>query len=200
MKILRILPLLALVLGMTHRAKADDFQMIVVDPPPSYQVFTITNPSFDFMFIAPCVSPGQIPTGASYDACFTGQNETGKTLTSLTITVPNTIGSQTAGCSPSGLTNGQGQPLDIFTTISCGPGAGGKGYLLTYSGGDIPVDGIFTIAEKGATPADFGDVTAVAGSSVPEPGSLWLLSTGMLSSGCMCVRRLRHRAASALRS
>lgn len=194
MKMLRILPLLALVLGLTHCAHADDFQMIVVDPPPSYQVFPITNPSFDFMFIAPCVSPGQIPTGANYDACFTGQNETGKILTSLTIMVPNTIGNQTAGCSPSGLTNSQGQPLDIFTNISCGPGPGGVGYLLTYSGGNIPLDGIFTIAESGATPADFGDVTAFAGSAVPEPDSLWLLSTGLLSSGCMFVNRLRRAA------
>lgn len=195
MKMLRILLLICLVCGLTNRAKADDFQMIVVDPPPSYQVFTITDTSFDFYFIAPCVSPGQIPSGANYDACFTGQNETGTDLTSLTIMVPNTIGNQTAGCAPSGLTNGQGQPLDIFTSISCGPGPGGVGYVLIYAGGDIPVGGIFTIAEQGATPSDFGDVQAVAGTSAatPEPGSLWLLSTGVLSSGYMLRRRVAAR-------
>ncbi|GAC1420951.1 MAG: hypothetical protein NVSMB62_15460 [Acidobacteriaceae bacterium] len=198
MKMLRILLVIGLVCGLTHRATADDFQMIVVDPLPSYQVFQITNTSFDFFFIAPCISPGQIPSGANYDACFTGQNETGSVLTSLTIAVANNIGNQTAGCSPSGLNNQQGQPIDIFSTISCGPGPGGVGYLLTYSGGNIPTGGIFTIAEQGATPADFGDVHAAAGTAAatPEPGSLILLSTGMLSAGSYLFGGRRRRAAS----
>lgn len=197
MKMLRILLVIALVCGLTHRAKADDFQMIVVDPLPSYPVFQITDTSFDFFFIAPCISPGQIPSGANYDACFTGQNETGMVLTSLTIAVANTIGNQTAGCSPSGLTNQQGQPLDIFSSISCGPGPDGVGYLLTYSGGDIPLDGIFTIAEQGATPADFGDVHAVAGTAAtPEPESFLLLSTGVLSASSYLFAGRRRRGSS----
>ena len=176
MRLLRALLLLALACGLTHPARA--FQMVVIDPTYSYtDVLTTT---FPFTF-STCDSSD--PTVASYDGCFVGKNLTGSDLTSLQITVPNTISGQSAGCSLTGT------GLDVFSLTSCGPGPGGVGYVLTFSGGDIKYGQFFTIAESGADPSDFGTMTAVA--STPEPDSMLLLSTGVLFGGLFFVNQRR---------
>lgn len=207
MRVLRCLFAVALVCGLSGVAKADavDFQMVVVDPqPPAYLVHIITDDSFIFSF-APCVSPGQIPTGTNFVGCFTGENETGHALTSLQVFVPFIPG-QVAGCALSGT------GLDLFTTVTCGSVPGG--YLLNFSGGSIPSgDGdhpdddhadrssIFTIAEAGVDPSAFPEVTAnfdpVPG--VPEPSSVLLLSTGVLMGAAFLVADRRKRLAYAER-
>src|SRR6201996_6924055 len=139
MKFLRYLHAIVLVYGLTGVAKADsDFHMVVLDPPPGYTVYTINDLDTFSVIFTPCVSPGQIPTGAPYEGCFTFQNETGSLLNSLTIDVsanipdPTTGGNQTAGCAPSGLTDpATGDSLDIFSNPVCG-GLSQGGYLLTF--------------------------------------------------------------------
>jgi hypothetical protein len=190
MRILRYLFAIVLVSGLTGIAKADtDFHMVVLDPPPGYTVYTINDLStFDVSF-TPCVSPGQIPTGAPYEGCFTFQNETPYILDSLTIDVSASIPNQTAGCAASGLTDPTtGDPLDIFSNPMCGGLAQG-GYLLTFTGGTIGLGQIVTIAEDGVDPADFPATTATLGAETPEPSSVFLLSTGLLFMGYLFAER-----------
>lgn len=187
MRLLRALLLLALVCGMRLKARADDFQMIVIDP--NFIVEDITTTTFTFQFSA--CDTGQAPAG--YAGCFTGENLTGVPITSLSISVPNLIpnngtpGFQPAGCDS---TNAQ----SFFS--ACSAQTLGNGYLLNFSGGSIPSGQFllseFTIAEQGADPSEFGTMTAVINNVTPEPGSLLLLATGMLSSGAYMIRRRRR--------
>lgn len=207
MRMMHCLLAISLVCGLSGVAKADDFQMIVIDPVPSQFVTPITSLDFTFSFAA-CHSPSQVPTGSGYVGCFTGENETGVALTSLDMLIPvfSYQGPQTAGCSPFG------GGLDIFTTITCGTTPDGKDFFLDFRGGSIPTatdcdhDGdsgknaddlacntasIFTIAEAGVPPADFPEVHVIA-NAAPEPNSFWLLSTGVLSIGMFGAYRRRQ--------
>ena len=180
MKMLHCSIAIALACGLTGMAKADDFQMVVIDP--EYSVNIIDTTDFTFS-LAPCVAPGQVPVGSDYQGCFTGQNETVAALTSLLIEIPALVDDQTASCA----LNGGG--LDYFSDVSCSTGA--NGYTLDFTGGDIPIGSVFTIAEAGADPADFPDQnTGIA--NTPEPTSLLLLSTGVLSLGLFSVFRRRR--------
>jgi hypothetical protein len=197
MKTLRFLLATTLLsgLGAVANASAVGFQVIVIDPPPSNLIHPITSDSFTFTF-ATCVSPGQVPQGTSYVGCFTGENATGHTLSSLQMFIPVT---GTIDCSKS--TTG----LDLFTAVSCTAAQGG--YILNYTGGNIPTsngnspdnanfnrDSVFTIAESGVDPGSFPQVTANFNPvATPEPDSLLLLSTGLLSGGGLIFRDLRRR-------
>ena len=175
MRILRCLIAIALAYGLTGVAKADDFQMVVIDP--TYSVNVITNTAFTFS-LSPCEAPGQVPVGSDYQGCFTGQNETGQVLTSLQLEIPLIVG-QTAGCA----LNGGG--LDLFSDVTCSTGP--NGYLLDFSDGDIIGGELFTVAEAGVDPSDFPDISASF--NTPEPSSIWLLFTGVLSIGLFLARR-----------
>ena len=187
MNFLRVLFATLLVFGTCIRAKADDFQMIVIDP--QFTVVDVTTTTFTFQFSA--CDTGQAPAG--YAGCFTGENLTGGTIVGLSISVPNLIPNTTGGGN---------QPAGCDTTISqtfftsCSTQNLSNGYILTFSGGNIPSDQFlnseFTIAEQGADPAEFGTMTATATlASTPEPDSLILLATGMLSTGGYLLRRRR---------
>lgn len=203
MKMMRWFVAIALVCGLSRTANADDFQMVVIDPSPQY-VTPIYNSSFTFSFSA-CISPQQVPTGSGYVGCFTGVNLTGKTLTTLQLIIPvfSYLGQpQSAGCALFG------GGLDVFSTVTCGTTPDGKDFFLDFSGGSIPdgnavdcdkdgdsgdpqeylegcsAESIFTIAETGVAVDAFPtNMSAVANASAPEPGSFWLLSTGVLSGG-----------------
>ena len=184
MKRFRAFLALAVLCSFTLHAKADDFQMIVID---AYSIQDITTTTFQFSFL-PC-DVGQAPTG--YAGCFSGENLTGTPIRSLTIEVPHLIGSQTAGC------DAFAGGLGFFST--CDPETESDGYTLTFSGGTIPegpgLKGAFTIAEIGAAPGDFGTMTGTINAATPEPDSLVLLSTGLLSTGVYLVRRRRAKLA-----
>jgi hypothetical protein len=216
MRILRYLLAIALV-AVSGVAKADDFQMVVIDddptPIPAYLITPVFTDGFS-VTLSPCkasqlfgLSPG------TYLGCFTGENETGAALTSLQILIPVfTFDDQTdqPGCSP--------VSQDVFKTITCGFTSDNKDYFLDFSGGDLPpatgykgdcdndgdggsklneddvkcnIASIFTIAEAGVPANDFpDDFSAVA--NAPEPNSFWLMSTGVLSIGLFGAWRRRR--------
>lgn len=197
MRTLRSLLAIALLCVSAAAAKADpvDFQVVVIDPPPSNLIHQITSDSFVFSF-SPCVSPGQVPKGSPYVGCFTGENATGQTLTTLQLfipTIPN--GNCVGGPSTTG--------LDFFSSVQCTTTAGG--YLYSFTGGNIPTanghapddaqfnrDSVFTIAESGVDPGQFPAVQATF-NATPEPGSLWLLSTGALGGAGLLFADWRRR-------
>ncbi|MDP9051055.1 MAG: hypothetical protein M3O31_10125 [Acidobacteriota bacterium] len=139
MKILRYLLAFALVAGLSGVAKADDFQMVIIDPLPApSDINFIFNQSFPVSLSA-CDS-GQL-NGLDpklYLGCFTGLNDTGKVLTSLQIIIPvfgapSGIGLDQPGC---GLAGGG---LDIFkNTPTCGFTNSNKDYFVNFTGGNLP--------------------------------------------------------------
>jgi hypothetical protein len=172
MRMLHYLLPIALLCGLSGVAKAEDFQMVVIDPTGGT---LITSTAFVFGF-DPC-APGEVP-GDGYQGCFAARNGTGELITSIQFSIP-LIPGQVAGCVAF---DGH---LDLFPIVTCDTGP--AGYLLTFSGGKIQAGDFFLVAEAGVAADAFPDVSAVI--NAPEPGSLWLLSTGILSLGFFFVRR-----------
>ena len=100
------------------------------------------------------------------------------------------LGGQPAGCALDGST-------DVFQTTSCALAQNGLQYILSFTGGGIPNNGSFVIAEDGVDPSEFPMVDAsVTTAATPEPDSILLLSTGMLSLGAFFTNRNRRGARS----
>lgn len=189
MKLNRSLLFVAAVCGLTLSAFGDplDFRANVLDPPNSYPVTIINSTQFSMGFSA-CAA-GELPNGLTADGCFAAQNDSGQTWTSLDIIFPDTsaLGSQPASCAPDASNN-------IFGNTSCTLVNGF--YILNFFSGSIPSgagnQSIFFITETGVNPDDFPDGAVVAGvGTVPEPGSVLLLMTGMVLLGFVTAPRLR---------
>jgi hypothetical protein len=185
MKMLRAFLIFALVCGLAGAAKADqaDFHMVVLDPFSTYPIFSAP---FTFSF-APC-SAGQLPTNVmgSYEGCFSGVNRTGSDWIGLELAFQNTsaLDSQPANCSLDG-------SQDLFQSAECS--LSGTEYFLDFSAGAVPNNGSFVIAEDGVNPSLFPTVTATVttATATPEPGSMWLLGTGILALGYAGLARRR---------
>jgi len=193
MKVLRYLGLMAAICCSTVLAGATpvDFHMRVLDPPPptdpSYPLYLIQSTSFDVSFTG-CV-PGELPGSNTAVGCFAGRNISGQDWNNLQLTFPN-IGplvGQTANCDP-------GISDDIYSNADCAASPDDSLFTLLYSDGVIPNGGYFFITEDGVDPAtDFPQGRATV--LTPEPGSILLLSTGVLLFGCLLygqwLRRVR---------
>jgi hypothetical protein len=185
MKLLRYLPLVAMFFALSGIAKADpiDFKLGVLDP-SGFNTTPIFSTSFVFNFDT-CAT-GQVPPGAgTYEGCFSAINDTGQTVTSLLLEFPNTTAftGQTANCtvSPSS--------LSLFTSASCA--LVGSEYVLNFTGGDIQPNEYLLIAENGVSASDFPTVDGTL-NPVPEPSSIWLLSTGTLLLGAFFYYKRRN--------
>jgi hypothetical protein len=196
MKMLRFLFAFVLAIGLSAFAKADDFQMVVLDPTytGTYIIHPLTDLSTFSVTFTECEEPGQLPSGADFDGCYSFQNETKITITGLDISVNGLVPGQTVGCALSST------GLDIFSDPECSDvtvvtdGTSAiVGYLLGFSGGSITPGEIVTIAEKGVdvTETSFPP-TSVTPDVAPEPSSIYLLSTGICAVGSLCAQRRRR--------
>jgi hypothetical protein len=178
MRMLRCLLAIALVCGLTGIAKAEtlDFHMVVLDPFATTPIFTTP---FGFQF-GDC-SAGQLPTNVvgSYVGCYSGVNRTGADWIGLELDFSNTtpLSGQPGSCALDG-------SADSFATANCALSTDKTQYILSFTGGVIPNNGSFVIAEDGVDPDSFPLVSArVTTATTPEPGSIWLLCTGVLMTG-----------------
>jgi hypothetical protein len=185
MSLLRCLLAVALVCGLSGVARASqaDFHTTVLDPFATTPIFTTP---FQFSF-DPCVA-GQLPTNVkdTYAGCFSAVNRTGKDWIGLQLVFGNTdsLGGQPASCALDG-------SADLFKNTSCALTPDGSKYILSFTGGAIPNNGSFVIAEDGVAPADFPMIDASVTTVTPEPDSILLLSTGIAALGSLAAKRRR---------
>jgi hypothetical protein len=192
MKSLRLALSLAVLFGLTGIANA--YKINVLDP--GYTTTGFTSQPFTVTFAA--CQDGQLPTTPTAgEFCFTGQNLTGSTLTTLEVVVPNSgaFSGQTPDCAVSS--------DSLYTAATCG--TYGTDQIFFFSGLSIPSTSahfanVFTI-EIEDLPADItaddlpmGNGTSpvalvIPPGAVPEPSSILLLSTGLASMGVGTLRR-----------
>lgn len=187
MKIFRYLLLLVSFCALSGMAKADqaDFHMVVLDPP--FTVYPIFSTPFSPIVFTDCT--GQLPTNVkqSYEGCFSGVNRTGNDWFGVDLVFDNTtpLSGQPVNCTPDQDNQGNLGP-NFYTSSTCA--LSGSQYVLSYTGGIIHNNDFFVIAEDGVSPDQFPNGTLTA-DIVPEPGSIWLLSTGLSAAGAVVARR-----------
>lgn len=183
-KLLQFAAMFALLFGLASQAKA--YRVIVVDPPPytdpsqgvpvSYPI-TDSNPTIPAQW---CDSALNSNIG-SYQSCFYGVNylPNNETITELQVVLPTLAGGDPE-CAAFNNTSG-------MSCVVTGPNGGG--YLLDFTGLDFTsASGV--IIGIDAPESDFPDgLTFTVLDVTPEPESIWLLSTGVMTSAGLYFRR-----------
>ncbi len=197
--IFSVLFALAVFCGASSYAHADNFHATVLDPscnsttmPTECGIgFTDLGTSIPVALSAAQCGSGAIqppitglPADTTTYGCFLGSNDTGSTITSITLHFASIL--DVTGCDTTleGLNHGP-----AFANNSCAVDPMG-GFDLSFSGGPgVPDGNDFVILEEGVNPADFTGAAVI--SDTPEPDSLLLLSTGMLMMGLYFAGRQR---------
>lgn len=205
MKCIRPLLLTLMVVAFAAGAAANniDFKATWADPPVTttagiYNLLQVQTLYTGIMLDGPLGCPSGaalgLPATFNLTACVGFFNETGQSLSDFEIqfTVPTGSGiiGQSIDCSTSG---------SLFPAANCSSYTNlqaGDLVMLDFTGGNIPsappLNGsLFYLALDGASPSDFpsGGLSGTVNS--PEPGTLFLIPSGLALLGLVELRRNR---------
>ncbi len=168
--------------------------VIIRTQDPNYTSITSTPSTFRFSLCPSSTDPNgpYLDNGnpISADGCFGGVNEVRSTITSLTLSFPDTTAIQNSG------TNAASS--DIFNNANVTETNGILSFA--FSGGNLIEGQTFVVTEDGVTDlSQFPTVTlsyttATSSTVTPEPSPAVLVATGMLCMGGLFLERRRHRA------
>ena len=166
--------------------------VIIRTQDPNYTSITTTPSSFRFS-LCPTSNDANGPyldngNTVSADGCFGGVNEVRSTITSLTLSFPDTPAIQNSGQNAA--------QSDIFSMTSVTETNGILSFMFT--GGNLIQGQTFVVTEDGVSDlSQFPTVTlsyTTAGSTAvtPEPAPALLVATGMLCMGGLFLERRRR--------
>ena len=154
----------------------------------------ISSPT-TFMFVG---CPGANDQGGPYlddgavitaDGCYGGLNQTGQTITSITLSFQNTPAVQAS-------TQPDAASSDIFQSSTflapANPSDTSAFYTFSFTGGALTQRQTFVVTEDGVPADAFPEVTLTfTTAATPEPSSFLLLGTSLACMGSL-YRRYRH--------
>jgi hypothetical protein len=187
--LLRILFVLALFCGVTRHAHANDFHMGATDPnqcgPGDFSGCSIINANdtvTGFVFDMAACSNHAIDPAPAGSSCIALFNDSGETITSITLTIPDSV---LDGLNPVCDTT----PTFVGTTCSVVPGGIDTFVFTGIPGNPFGPDDTEDFYLLGIDPTIFDNNATIAVASTPEPDSLLLLSTGVMMAGLYLAKR-----------